>query len=191
MEQNNYITKEVYDQIKDFRFYYLSKEQKEIVDKLVLNEELKERYKKYSLCGECYQPCTKRRWCSPCISKRLQGNFKNWTSGNKDIDEFIQNLQIRAEHYPKILEWIEYDRFYDIEFLAAGGFGTVSKAKWKDGYIIKWDVKNDDWYRIKDESEEDHHKSEDHKMVVLKTLYNSQNINNEYIQEVSKIIFDC
>lgn len=34
--------------------------------------------------------------------------FKNWTSGNsgnKDIDKFIQHIQLSANKYTEILEW--------------------------------------------------------------------------------------
>ncbi|CAB4380732.1 unnamed protein product [Rhizophagus irregularis] len=35
----------------------------------------------------------------------------------------------------EILEWIEYDRFENVEYLTKGGFGTIYKAIWKDGYM--------------------------------------------------------
>ncbi|RIA93512.1 kinase-like domain-containing protein [Glomus cerebriforme] len=179
MEQN-FITKEVYEQIKDFKSFHLSKEQKVIVDQLIPNEELKERYKKFTLCKECYQPCTKRRWCSPCIAKHFQDDFKNWTSENIFVDKTIRDLQLKAEDNVKILEWIEYDRFYDVEYLAKGGFGTVYKAKWKDGYIINWDVENKQWKRFKDIA----HRLGPDRMVVLKFLNDSQDISPEFVKEL-------
>jgi hypothetical protein len=36
--------------------------------------------------------------CQPCNAKRFKENFKNWTSGNKDIDELIQYSQLNAVH---------------------------------------------------------------------------------------------
>jgi len=36
---------------------------------------------------------------------------------------------------------IEYDRFENIEYLAKGGFSTIYKATWKDGYITNWILK--------------------------------------------------
>src|SRR5438034_8271601 len=47
----------------------------------------------------------------------------------------------------KVLEWIPYDRFYDIEYIAKGGFGKVYKANWIDGWILNWDNKNQNWKR--------------------------------------------
>ena len=53
-----------------------------------------------------------------CNTKFFQQNFKNWSSGNDDIDKFIQDTQLSATHPRKVLEWIPYDRFYDIEYIA-------------------------------------------------------------------------
>ena len=36
------------------------------------------------------------------------------------------------------LEWIPYDRFYDIKYIAKGEFGEVYRANWIDGYISYW-----------------------------------------------------
>ena len=47
---------DVIEQIKDFVYFNLTEKQKLLIDKLILNEELKERYKKYGLCEECKQP---------------------------------------------------------------------------------------------------------------------------------------
>src|SRR5690349_17261192 len=57
---------------------------------------------KYDVCEECIQPNTGGEpygngWCQSCNAKHFQQNFKNWTSGNHDIDEFIQNSQLKAK----------------------------------------------------------------------------------------------
>src|SRR5947209_2479635 len=70
---------DVYEQIKDFDHYHLTKEQKSLVDKLILDEELNRNYKWYSLCERCKQPKNTYNWCQ-CVTKRLQQNFQNWTS---------------------------------------------------------------------------------------------------------------
>ena len=72
------------------------------------------------------------------------------------------------------MEWIPYDRFYDIEFIAKGGFGKVYKANWIDGSIKKWDIiKNQNWVR-----------GESNKFVALKSLNNSKNVTLEFLNEV-------
>src|ERR1051325_11166372 len=127
------LSDDVIDQIKDFKHWKLTEEQKLLIDKLILNEELKKCYKWYGLCKKCKQPKNNDDWCRICT---FQQNFKNWTSGNHDVDEFIQNAQLKAKYTGQIIEWIEYDRFENVEYLAKGGFGTTYKAIWKDGYII-------------------------------------------------------
>src|SRR5918912_852710 len=102
---------------------------------------------RYGTCEECNQENTGYRWCRSCNAKRFQQNFKNWTSGNDDIDKFIQHTQLSANNWDKVLEWIPYDRFYDIKFIAKGGFGNVYKAIWIDGGIWYWDNKSKNWYR--------------------------------------------
>ena len=106
------LSDDVIEQIKDFdRYLSLTEEQKLLIDKLILNEELKKRYKKYGLCKECKQPNTNYNWCQSCNAKHFQQNFQNWTSGNNNTDEFIQNAQLKAKNYWNSLEWIDYDRF--------------------------------------------------------------------------------
>src|ERR1700722_8484160 len=110
MEQK-YLSDDIYEQIKDFYHTSLTEEQESLIDKLILNEELKKRYKENGLCKECKQPNTGGYWCQSCNAKRFQQNFKNWTSGNSDVDKLIQESQLNAKISDEILEWIEYDRF--------------------------------------------------------------------------------
>ena len=130
-----------------------------------------------SLCDECSQPNTSDYWCQSCNSNRFQNDFNKWTSGNKEIDKFIQNFQLNAINRLEVLEWIPYEKFSDIEFLAKGGFGTVHKAKWIDGYIYNWNISQNKWNII--------YKNE----VVLKSLNNSQNITTGFLQEVCNLLF--
>ena len=107
---------DVFERIKDFVHWSLTEEQGLIVDKLILNEELNKRYKNYGLCKECKQPNTGdfgdfTWWCQLCNAKRFQQNFNNWTSGNHDVDVFVQNTQLKAKNHREVLEWIEYERF--------------------------------------------------------------------------------
>ncbi|RGB25694.1 hypothetical protein C1646_771389 [Rhizophagus diaphanus] len=108
-----------------------------------------------------------------CNAIRFKQNFKNWTSGNKDIDKFIQDTQL-SEHnkYDRVLafssdeasglfydgydedilvknalEWIPYDRFYSIQYISEGRFGKVYRANWTDGYMSFWSDRNQNWER--------------------------------------------
>src|SRR5687767_13504179 len=111
------LSDDVINQIKDFPkpdnyyskspFYdHLTEEQKSLIDELIPNEELRERYKKHGLCDECSQPNTGGHddyyyhgWCQSCNSIHFQQDFNKWTSGNKEIDEFIQKFQLNATRY--------------------------------------------------------------------------------------------
>ena len=115
--------------------------------------------------------------CQQCNAKRFQQNFQNWTSGNHDIDEFIQKTQLKARNCSGVIEWFEYDKFENVEYLAKGGFGTTYKAIWKDGYINCLDSENDPFYRIKNDGKGH--------PVALKCLHNSQDITVEFLREVS------
>src|SRR3954451_16270401 len=139
------LSEDVINQLKDFNLDNLTEEQTSLIDELIPNEELRERYKNYGLCKECSQPNTGGSryntgygWCQSCYSKHFQQDFNKWTSGNKEIDEFIQKFQLNATCREEVLEWIPYEKFEDIEYLAKGGFGTVHKAFWIDGYICNW-----------------------------------------------------
>ena len=168
----------VYEQIKDFKCRELTKEQESLVDKLILDEGLKNNYKKYGLCKKCKQPKNSDWWCRLCV---FQQNFQNWTSGNHIVDKFIQKIQLKATYHSEIIEWIEYDRFENIEYLAKGGFGTTFKAIWKDGSISYngWDSENNQWKR--DKTYRDHPNFP----VALKSLHDSQNITADFLNEVS------
>src|ERR1051325_3304992 len=120
MKEIKQLSDDVIEQIKDFPRWYddSSDEQKSLIDKLIPDEELKECYRRRGLCKECKQPKSANFWCR-C---NFQQNFKNWSSGNSDVDKFIQKAQLRAKGQHDVLEWIDYDRFENIEYLAEGGF---------------------------------------------------------------------
>src|SRR5581483_839467 len=108
MEEIKLLSDDVFEQIKDFDRRNLTEEQNSLIDNLILDDELKQCYKEFGLCNECKQPKGSHRWCRICD---FQPNFKNWTSGNNDVDKFIQKTQLKAKREYEILEWIEYDRF--------------------------------------------------------------------------------
>ena len=111
-------------------------------------------------------------WCQSCNSKRFQQNFKNWTSGNSDVDKLIQESQLNAKNGWEKLEWIEYDRFENIEYITKGGFGKVYKAIWKDGRINGWDYETNQWNK------------KGSRLVALKSLNNSKDITSGFLNEV-------
>ncbi|RIA95998.1 kinase-like domain-containing protein [Glomus cerebriforme] len=129
---------------------------------------------RYGNCEKCNQIMTDFNWCKSCNSKNFQENFKNWTSGNDNIDKFIQETQLSAKCHYNVLEWVPYNRFQDVKYIAKGGFGKVYRAKWKDGFIFMWNYKNNGWNRL-----------QNNMFVALKSLNNSKNVSIEFINEVT------
>ncbi|RHZ78854.1 hypothetical protein Glove_155g136 [Diversispora epigaea] len=125
---------------------------------------------KYGKCEDCQQDNTWLQWCNTCNSIRFQSEFNKWTSEDAEIDEFIQQTQLKATKYEEVIEWIPFDRFNNIKYLDKGGFGKVFRAAWSDGYIIYWDSQMKIWKR----SQQD---------VCLKSLNTSTN-KGGFLQEI-------
>src|SRR3954464_15561261 len=124
-------------------------------------------------CGEEYTDVC-YNWCKPCQINNLKGNFTNWTSGNEKIDNFIQEMQLKIDsNWGIVFEWIPYNQFSDIKEIGRGGFATVYSAIWKDGPL---EYTNDNG-KFK-------YKRKSNYKVALKRLHNSQNITNEFLNEV-------
>ena len=70
---------------------------------------------KFGECSSCKQLNTSHGWCQNCNSKRFQQNFDKWTSGNKYIDKFIQEAQLKARNRYEIIEWIPYNSLRNIK----------------------------------------------------------------------------
>ncbi|CAG8641120.1 18223_t:CDS:2, partial [Acaulospora morrowiae] len=85
---------------------------------------------KCSKCGESYEDGN--QFCDKCDLKETIANFSKWTSGNDQIDEFIQTTQ-RTEKYDRYLEFIPSKRFTKITPLSINGFGKTYFAYWPDG----------------------------------------------------------
>ncbi|EXX72470.1 hypothetical protein RirG_069060 [Rhizophagus irregularis DAOM 197198w] len=111
-------------------------------EKIVYMYDLEKRKQVYGICGECNEPGTGRRWYQPCNAKRFKENFKNWTSGNKDIDEFIQQSQLNTVYYRNCLEWIPYENFQNITYMAEGGFSKIYSAERLEGHIKYWNIED-------------------------------------------------
>lgn len=139
--------------------------------------------KRITICPVCFhQRNCKGYWCQNCESRRFKEAFPTWTSGNREIDEFIRETQLNSVWWAGYLEWIPYNRFQNIKFIARGGFGSIYYAIWVDG--PRWEyVPNAEgllgsmWKRkgaVK---------------VALKMLDNSKGLNNRFLNEVKSMLF--
>ncbi|RIB07667.1 kinase-like domain-containing protein [Gigaspora rosea] len=130
----------------------------------------------YEKCFVCKKPQTGDNWCRNCNSKHFKKKFCEWTSGNKVIDEFIQQIQLKAINNNQVLEWIPFEDITDIKNLAVGGYGIVYKAVWTRSPIEYYDNDAQEWHRLRSEKTD----------IVLKSISNSNNINipDEFFEEI-------
>ena len=143
-------------------------------EKVIYIEDLEKRKQVYGICGECNEPGTGLHWCQPCNAKRFKDNFKNWTSGNKDIDELIQHSQLNATYFGNCLEWIPFENFQNVTYIAKGGFGKIYSADWPEECISCWNIENQEWDR------------DSNFKVALKSLDDSSDLSADFLNEVIK-----
>ena len=81
-------------------------------------------------------------------------------------------MQLTINKYKDIVfEWIPYNQFSDIKEIGRDDAAIVYSAIWKDG-PLKYDKGNREYTR------------KSNYKVALKYLHNSQNITNEFLNEV-------
>jgi len=98
-------------------------------------------------------------------------------SGNKVVDDFIKYTQIKGyanevvdDFIYTLMEFVPYNQFKYIKFIAEGGFSKVYKATWIDGYIQSCNKM--------------YFKRSGPITVALKKLNNSENITSRELNEV-------
>jgi hypothetical protein len=107
-------------------------------------------------------------WCNPCESSSFASKFQEWTSENHDLDIIIQNSQLNAQNPGDFIEWIPYDQFQNIAFVASGGFSTIHSATWLEP-ILEFGGIYGGSRRSK---------------VALKRLENSQHLSTEFLNKL-------
>jgi hypothetical protein len=122
-------------------------------------------------CGNIYEMIS-YKWCKPCRINNLRQNFKNWTSGNEKIDDFIQNMQLKINVFSDIIvEWIPYNQFDNIKEINRSCSDILYSAIWMDDPLEYNYIKKT-------------RKRKDNRKIALKYFINSQNITNEFFDEV-------
>src|SRR5205823_5110973 len=115
---------------------------------------------------------TECKWCRPCQINNLKENFTNWTSENKKIDNFIQEMQLKINyHNDMVFEWIPYNQFNNIKEIRKDDLSTVYLAKCKDG-PLEYSANRKKYER------------NSNREIILKCLYNTRNEINKFLIEV-------
>ncbi|RHZ60906.1 hypothetical protein Glove_350g155 [Diversispora epigaea] len=120
-----------------------------------------------SYCSTCWQKSRKYLYCHHC---EITPTFSSWTSGSDEIDQLIQENQLKPKYDDhNCWRWIDYTELDNIEYLSEGGYGTVYKAVWNHmPEEIKKNYLNDS------------------KMIAMKKLNNSQNLVKDFTNEVNQ-----
>ena len=119
-------------------------------------------------CKKCNKVKTTHGWCKPCQIDSLKNYIT--ISKNEKIDGFIQETQLKIDSYNDIVfEWIPYNQFDEIKEINKDDFATIYSAIWSDG-PLHWNYEK--------------FTRDSNKEVALKCLHNSQNITNEFLNEV-------
>ena len=126
-------------------------------------------------CEKCGKQFTNiyYKWCKPCLINDLK--LKNFTSGNGEIDDLIQEMQLKIDKpWDRIVfEWIPYNQFNDVKEIGKDDVATIYSAIWKDG-PLDYDKSKDEYTR----------RNFTNYRVVLKCFHESQNITDEILNEV-------
>ena len=141
-------------------------------------DSLSKKYFKIGYCKKCGNKYTdmENKWCQPCQINKLKANFANWTSGNEEVDDFIQVMQSEIGfYYVMVFEWISFDHFDEVNYISKGDFATypttLYSARWKDG-PLHYNTTAKQYKRLSN------------KKVILGSLNNSQNSANKFLNEV-------
>ncbi|RIB02058.1 hypothetical protein C2G38_2050361 [Gigaspora rosea] len=134
-----------------------------------------ERFLEYGICPE------------PCNAIRFQRAFSTWTSGNLEIDFFIQNAQIHATNRWLVLEWYPWETFFEIEKIGEGDYGTVFRAKTRIGEICRWDYQTNAWRRSFKFFSKNDGKYIYKEHVALKTFGHPTSLSTDLLKEAKKL----
>ncbi|CAB5379073.1 unnamed protein product [Rhizophagus irregularis] len=122
-------------------------------------------------CGNIYD--NYNRVCKLCQINHLKNSFKNWTSKNEIIDNFIQERQLKYNETVEVFEWIPYSELFDIKEI---GDKCLITAIWKEG-PLHHDKNEDELIR------------KSYEKVVLRYLHNPRNVlTKEIINKVESYL---
>ncbi|GBC07793.1 hypothetical protein RclHR1_00770006 [Rhizophagus clarus] len=139
---------------------------------------VKSKYKKEK-CKECNKrrkPLDKsHQICHVCYKTKEIFNVN--LSGNNIVDDFIKYSQTNLIKMEGKMEFVPYNQFKNIEFIAEGGFSKIYKATWVNGPINSRGIDRKNISRLSNHT------------VILKKLNNSKNITSRELNEL-KVFYD-
>ncbi|RIB30914.1 kinase-like domain-containing protein [Gigaspora rosea] len=84
-------------------------------------------------CENCNRYNTSPAWCQTCDPQKIA---QGWTSGNKQIDDYIKEFQFKTTKYEDIIEWIPFNKLNNIRIINKDAFSSTFVATWLDGIRI-------------------------------------------------------
>jgi len=90
--------------------------------------------KKYNLVENLFEINTRLNdeiLCESCKEKKIEKLTDK--CGNKEVARFFHECRLNAKHHNNYIQWIPFDEFKNIEYLAKSGFDEVHEATWIDG----------------------------------------------------------
>ena len=124
-------------------------------------------------CGEMYNNIH-IKLCKSCHIKSANIIIGNKNEKiNEKINDLIQEIQLKITNsYDIVPEWIPYNQFSNIVEISKDDFSVLYSAIWRDGPLRYNVYDNKKLIRESDE------------IVILKYFFNSQNITDEFLNEV-------
>ena len=106
----------------------------------------------------------KKILCEGCKEKKIEKLTDK--CGNEEISRLIYyQCKLNTYVYDQrcCIQWIPFDEFKNIEYLAKGGFGEVHKATWINGYYGMFESKYSD------------------RNIVLRRIYNNNSSDDKIV----------
>jgi len=98
---------------------------RELVNEIVIR---KKYHSVENLLFEMNTRLNKEVLCEGC--KREETRKLADKCGNREIAKFLYECRLNAKNHNNYIQWIPFDEFKNIEYLAKGGFVEVHKATW-------------------------------------------------------------
>src|SRR5439155_3153295 len=75
----------------------------------------------------------KKVLCEGCEEKKIEKLTDK--CGNEEMARILYEHKVDPRRNLRYMEWIPFNEFGSIEYLAKGGFGEVHKTNWTEGYF--------------------------------------------------------